>query len=80
MNNSVFVQNLKEKRAIWERDCQLISECYHSPQVLFVIVLQEGEAYRLLRYFSIGDNWEVSVDCDGTWIDCLNKMVANLTP
>ena len=60
--------NLKDKRALWERGCKICTTIKGDSSIL--VVTEDSliyNRYQCIRYFQIGDNWEVS--CDGDSVE-----------
>lgn len=55
---------LDEVRERWEGDLSLVAEKEDQQGNRLLVVCRDSDQYRCLRYFKIGDSWEVSVDGD----------------
>lgn len=55
--------NLKELRKKWEKGQEVLMEVVHpAGEVLVTVYNEEDGDTSILRYFKVGDKWEVSVD------------------
>jgi hypothetical protein len=74
---------LEEKRATWENKSEVVTVIDHSKNPTkgnFLVVTKDSyneNRYRCLRYFSIGDSWEVSVDGDSVELPAVWRWLEN---
>jgi hypothetical protein len=59
------MKGLKKIRAIWESTAIQPPVMYRTDGTVIVVMPLDGQLYRIIRYFKIGETWNASVDQSG---------------